>query len=287
MQHVPGNVTVEQALRKGKWLLTYATTLLMFGTMGAVWCGVFFLPNSDTYEWWMGLIYCIVALFVIILVPTVYYHIMLPRWRILAFSNVRNVHELRRKAILARILHENDNSLSMRLQIMNERQREQLRQLQYKFELPDEFEEDHAILFETVYTSEKNLKSGTLFLLVFLAVAAFLFFLEEYGLGIMMLVVAGVMAFLHIMARNRLKGATLTLSNDGITTKGDGLHTWQAIENERVLVISDSDSTAFFLSYNVAGEKIQISLSEYSAPAKEVDHLLRTYRGRYEANKTK
>lgn len=283
MHNIHGNVTVEQALKKGKWQLIYMTVLLLLVTMGAVWLGVFLLPDYD--GWLIGVAYCIFALLAICIVPGLYYYTMLPRWRIWAFTNVRNVHELKQRAILARILYE-DNSLSTRLQIMNERQREQLRQLQHKFEQPDEFVDDLTVLFETVYTSEKSLKTGLILPFVFLIAGGVMFYLEEYGTAIMCVCVATFVCFLHFRAVGRLKGATLTLSNDGITTKNAGFHPWQVIEEEKILVIG-GDSTTFLLAYNVAGEKIQIFLSDYTAPPKDVDHLLRVYRGRYEAQNRK
>lgn len=279
------NVTVKQALRKGMWQLMYAPLLLLFALMGLYGLGLYLFSEANVQETWVAIVYGIGGMLLALFLPFVYYYIKLPRWRIWAFTNVRNVHELKQRAILARILYEDDSFL-IRFQIMNERQREQLRQLQHKFEQPDEFVDDLTVLFETVYTSEKNLKTGLILPFVFLITGGVMCYLEEYGTAIMCVWVAMFVCFLHFRAVGRLKGATLTLSNDGITTKNAGFHPWQVIEEEKILVIG-SDSTTFLLAYNVAGEKIQIFLSDYTAPPKDVDYLLRVYRGRYEAQNRK
>lgn len=257
--------------------------LILFGTTGLFACAFLWLVAGDII--WINIV-CTVATF---LLPTFlclfYYFLMLPRWRIWAFSNVRNVHELKQRAILGQISPK-DGSFLWRFEIKNGMQKQQIEELEQKFAIPDVFTDDHNIPFEKSYFYSKIDTVLYLLFTIGAVLGALIFLLQgEYLLGILLLacaVVFGAMAHKRMTAG----GPVLTISNDGITTKERGFYAWRDIHNEQIFWVSAGQSSYYGLSFDVNDETVKMSLKELTGlNSHKLDHVLRTYRGRYEASK--
>jgi hypothetical protein len=109
-----------------------------------------------------------------------------------------------------------------------------------------------------------------------------MFAIDEILVGLIMFV--GAVA-LGIGAYKRFKSTEpkLIISNDGITSKQHGFHSWSNIRNEQVFCIGGGENSDYGLSYDVNGESFKIDLSSLTGSRSfKVDHVLRTYRGRYQ-----
>ena len=166
-------VTVDTAVKKGRihlyWLLLF---LMLLGFI--LLCLMSAVGASDS-NWGFA---CIIGGYVwTFLLPAFYYLLMLPRWRIWALSNVRNVHELKQRAILSHLYPES-HSFVWRLAIKSAQQVAILEELQKKFNEPDVFEDDYSIPQQTEYFTSK---SNKLFFLIFAiaSVITAIIFLKE------------------------------------------------------------------------------------------------------------
>ncbi len=276
-------VTVDNAIKKGRWLLLGTPIFIALGTMGLFACVFLYLIAGDII--WVNVICSLLILFLPAILSVLYYFYMLPRWRIWAFSNVRNVHELKQRAILGQI-YPKDDSFLWRFEIKNEEQKQQIEELDKKFALPDVFVEDYNMPFETSYSYSKIENAFYLLCTIGAAFGGITIVLHrEYFVSILLLMGSGMFGF---MAYKRMSagGPVLTISNDGITTKEDGFHAWCDIKNEQIFFVSAGRASYFGLSFEVNGESVKMKLSQLTGLSSyKIDHVLRTYRGRYEASK--
>jgi uncharacterized coiled-coil protein SlyX len=83
---------------------------------------------------------------------------MITKWRVWAFENVRNVHELKKRAIQEKLISA-DSSIFEKTEIRTAKDKERLRLLAHKFEQDDLFQDDLTIANETTiyYSKGKNL----------------------------------------------------------------------------------------------------------------------------------
>jgi hypothetical protein len=281
------SVTVDEAIKKGRKQLSYTPVFILFVLLAISMVGVYLIENDTIWMpiWGFSSFGCAFVL------PLVYYFIMLPRWRIWAFSNVRNVHELKDRAKLANI-YPKDGSFLWRLEIKNATQKAQLAELGNKFEQPDVFIDDLSIPFETQYAYSQVLNFFYL-LFTISGIVCFVVFLNGGEIFISLLLFAGCI-FLGRMTykRYKQKEPVLIISNDGITVNNDGLiskdegfYPWKDVTNERVFWVSAGRASKYVFAFDASGVSKKMDLRELTGLSSyKIDHVLRTYRGRYEAS---
>jgi hypothetical protein len=275
-----GTVTVDEAIKKGRIQLFWVPVFILLGSLA-----ITMIPLCSLEDGTIWIPICGFSGFgLAVTLPFLYCGIMLPRWRIWAFTNVRNVHELKQTARLRQI-YPKDKSFLWRLEIKNAEQKRLISELEQKFDLPDIFEDDYTIPYETAYAYSKI---ETLFVLLFTvgaAVGTVVFLLQrEVYIGLLMLACSLIFGY-ATYKRYRTPGPLLVISNDGITTKDNGFHPWREIQNEQVFYVSAGKASYYGLSYEVNGGTIKMSLKELTGLSSyKVDHVLRTYRGRFQAN---
>jgi len=280
------SITVDQAIKKGRWLLFWAPILILLGGTALLACTFLYFIAGDKI--WVNII-CTIAIFTLpASLCMIYYFIMLPRWRIWAFSNVRNVHELKQRAILRQI-YPKDGSFIWRLEIKKAEQKQQITELERRFDVADMFNDDPNIPSETTYCYSPIL-SFFYFLFSVASVTATVFFIinREWWLSIILLAST---IFLVRMSYQRymLNGQVLLkICDDGIATIDDGFFPWQEIENEQVFFVGAGQASYYGVSFEVYGKKITISMKEITGLSTyKIDQVLRTYRGRYELSKVR
>ncbi len=272
-------VTVEEAIAKGRKLLVWTPLAIMFGAILCTGIGIATIPNDSI---WI-LICGFSGFFLIITLPFIFYFRVLAGWRIWAFGNVRNVHELKHMSQICRLTPK-DDSFWWRFEKKTLEQKQKLEEIQDKFNLPDIFEDDLNIPFETVYNYAK-VNNYVYFIMtpVYFIGAAVLLLLHQTLIGLLLLA-SGLVFGYTTYKRLRIKGPVLILSNDGITTNTNGFHPWRDISNEKIFYVSAGKASYYGLSYDANGEHVKLSLKELTGMRSyKVDHVLRTYRGRYES----
>ena len=83
-------ITVDEALRKGHKMVTYPGMAIMFAMLGIS----FYLGMAEITPIWIIPV-GVVSSFI---TAWLYWSVMIIKWRLWAFENVRNVHELKKRA---------------------------------------------------------------------------------------------------------------------------------------------------------------------------------------------
>lgn len=264
------NVSVEQALRKGRWQLKYLPMIATFGCVG----GGFFLSDQNIFDGWIIPVGFLVGFSMGWLVWS--YFVM--EWKIWAYENVRNIHELQRKAVDEKLIWAN-GSWFEKTEFKNYEQKQRLKQLDKKFLEKDIFKDDISVPKETIiYYSRITI---LVLLILFLGISflgTYLLFEKEY-FGLVLLILGLFLSFDQVKKLND-KAPQITLNDKGIKLKNENLISWNRIYNDRVFNQSNGKSSTSYLAFN--DEKIAID--ELAIKFNELENLLHVYRVRYEKN---
>lgn len=263
-------VTVEQALRRGKWQLKYLPMIITFGCIG----GGFFLSAQNIFGGWI----IPVCFFVGFSMGWFVWSYFVMEWKIWAYENVRNIHELQRKAVEEKLIWEN-GSWFEKTEFKNYEQKEKLKQLGEKFLEKDIFKDDISVPKETIiYYSKITISVFLIFFLGTSFLGIYLLVEKEY-FGLVLLILGLYLSFDQF---NKLKdNAPQIIVNDkGIKLKNENLTPWNRIYNDRVFSQSNGKKSTNYLAFN--DEKIAID--ELAIKFNELENMLHVYRVRYEKN---
>lgn len=280
-------VSVEQALKRGRNMVIIPTFLIMgLVVSGMILC--FFSPPNY-----------IIAFLPLLLVPGfllagVYRGVMVTRWRVWAFENVRNVHELKRRAIQAMLVPRNENKIFEKLEIWSAADKEKWKQLQTKFQRDDVFIDDYQVPQETVIRYSK-LKKGFYLVFYLFSCCAGLFFLfvpRKERLGLTAILgylwatgITGLMAYLFYVTIGEFKDTSpkLVISNLGIRIDSNLFYKWSEISDEKIVHRRAAKSTQTFLVYTTRNGVREILLDDFNIGWKKLENLLAFYRNRCKA----
>ncbi|CAM3878269.1 hypothetical protein MUGA111182_14810 [Mucilaginibacter galii] len=299
IQENSNNLSVMEVVRKGKSTLLFPRILFTFGLILFVFIGwMFFTILSNATLKDAGFVskfglFWIVTFIPFNLLPFWFWSRRTTRWKLWAFNNVNNVHELKHFARRA-ALYANYGSFLDRITIQTKTEREQWAKLQSKFKRTDVFEDDVEVPAETVvyYSTAVRLLNIIFFLVIggigfFITQAAFNPRMDKWvalpGIGIMV----WMLYLLFTMIRDVIQHKPqMILSNKGIETIKDGLQSWDVIFNEH-LTPGNRRDMGWILRYNYAGGSTRIDIGHYAINHENLDHLLMAYRGRYNEGKRK
>jgi len=263
-------ITVQKALNKGAWQLKYLPMIVTFSIIGLG----FYLFSLDILEGWIipvGFIAGFVSGWLV-------WSYFVNRWKIWAYENVRNIHELQRKAIEQKLIWQN-GSWFEKTEFKNYQQEQKLKQLERKFLEKDIFKDDISVPKETViYYS----RITVLFLLILyfgmVLLGIYLLYGKEY-IGILLLG-SGIYLTYHQIKRAQDKSPQIIINAEGIKLKNEKLAKWKNIRNDRVFIEMNGKSSTTYLAFN--NEKID--LSELDIKTSHLENLLNVYRVRCENN---
>lgn len=148
-------VTVDEALSKGRKSINTPVLIIMFGL---IVLSVYLVTALHISGWFaaVGILFAFV-------IAWLYWSFAITKWRLWAFENVRNVHELKNRAVKEKLIWP-DGSFWERTEIRSADEKQRLLNLQGKFNSPDIFNDDHAVTNETVvyYSKIKGLLQAIL-----------------------------------------------------------------------------------------------------------------------------
>jgi hypothetical protein len=123
-------ISIDKAIAKGHIMINYPVVIIMWGTIA----GCFYLGNQKIAPFWiipMGFVLGFILAWL-------YWSIMITKWRLWAFENVCNVHELKERAVQEKLIWP-DHSIFEKTEIRSASDKERWRLLQTKFDKDDEF----------------------------------------------------------------------------------------------------------------------------------------------------
>ncbi len=212
--------------------------------------------------------------------------ITITKWRIWAFEHVRNVHELKKRAIQEKLIWK-DGSFFENTEIRSSKDKARLKKLEKKFEKEDEYKEDYSLPSKTEIFYSKALnyfELGTSILIIGVGIYFLLKGETNYSiLGSVMFVIGLYSAVKE--SRKTLNKPQITVDNTGITTKNVGFKDWSSIKNEEVIQESYGKSAKSYLTYFYDKNKYEkVEIDPLNVTHRELENIIRTYRMRSDKN---
>jgi hypothetical protein len=274
-----GSVTVDQAIRTAKWTIKRPMLFILLAVIfvKTIFYGIVYNQTVDTF----------LTIFVGLGLCWIYWSIAIPIWKIWAYTNVRNVHELKLKAQKCGFIFKDGNFFE-KTEIVTYNQRETLKQLEKKFLLEDVYHDDPAIAKESkIYYSKIKLSFSFLFMSACFAALIYVTsdsnrFGKMDSALVPIIFLMGIFIYACYSDLKKLLNPNpqLTLSDKGIQLKDNPITSWQNIGNAIVYGQWSGKTYRKVLSFN--GQEIRIN--DYNISMRELEELLHTYRVRYEKN---
>lgn len=269
------NITVNEALGKGKIKLVYLPLLIILCFSG----GAYYLHKMAITGVWIYPV-VITAGFLIAWLAWSYFVV---EWKIWAYTNVRNVNELKRKAIQQKMIW-NDGSWFEKTEIWNYEQKQRFRQLEKKFLEKDVYHDDLSVPKETrIFYSRSKLLFE--FVLASVVTGAGIYFFTDIGskksllFGTVFCAIGLYMVY-SAFKKYQDKQAQIILSDQGITVKNHELVSWDKIWNDRVYTTTNGKSNESYLAFNDE----EVLIDDLNIKFEQLEQLLHVYRVRFEKN---
>lgn len=266
-------VSVDEALKKGQQIVNYPVLGII---LSWVILSIYLISENYISDWEIPLGYVISFGF-----AWLYWSIMITYWRLWAFENVRNVHELKKRAIQEKLIWE-DNSMFAKTEIRTARQQEKWKILQDKFQNKDAFYDNQDIPYETIiyYSKVKNYFE----MLMMFGLTSFGIYLllktDNYIWGTLLCCMGIYFAY------KEFKEATNTtpqiiINDKGIQTISTDFFSWKDIHDDEVISNGYGDSIEYNFIYQHPNGSEHLKINDYNTDQKSLNQLLRVYRGRY------
>lgn len=263
-------LTVKEAIARGKRMVNYP----VYAIMALGYCIPIFLIYIGILPLWSIL----PGIFIGFLSGWLYWSFMITKWRLWAFENVRNVHELEKRAVLANLIWP-ANSFFEKTEIRSAAEREKWKILQAKFRQEDVISDDFNVPVETsIYYSRI---ATTINFVVGIGLTGF----GLYGVIIRgeylfegILAVSGLFMIYNGFKQAIAKEAQIILNSKGIQTASVGFAEWKDVYGEEVQIDKSGKHTKEYLVYLHPKGLQKIDLSQLKTDSQSLSHLLNVYR---------
>ena len=273
-------VSVKQALNKGQLTINIPVFFIMFGVISLL----FYLSAKKEIPFYFTPLSFVIGPFC----GWIYWSFAIVKWKLWAFKNVRNRHELKEKAIRTQLIWP-DSSIFNKTEIWTDYQKREWIKINKKFKDEDIVKDNLSIPFETIIEISKTIFwlniSGILSLI---ALSIYLYF-EEKKVTLYIVLFSGYAIYLLFTTlKNKNKKLYIKLNEKGIETSEIDFISWNNIKEISVKSEGFGKGMNFFLrfNYHINNEFIEekINLKKYSSNFEEVNDLIKIYRKRYKNN---
>ena len=272
-------VSVDKAIKRGHLMVNVPVMLCLIGFPAL---GIYLSTKGYIPDWAL-----LLAIVLGIGLGWLIWSIMITKWRIWAFEHVRNVHELKKRAIHEKLIWD-DGHVFEKTEIRSKQDQRKLDELQIKFREDDLFEEDPSVpLVTKIYYSKRHSIFILLFGIVTLIASITLILnesLRSYILGSILLAAGGYFVF---SAAKKMMNRTvqITLDSTGIKLRSEPKRSWFEIFEEAVTYEGiGKSSTAHLTFYDADDRFFKIALEDLRIKAAQLEIILRTYRIRHTKN---
>lgn len=272
------NVTVQEAISKGKIKLVYLPLFLIVLFIGL---GVY-LKTIELIEDWMMVVFTVGGF----LFAWLAWSYFVVEWKIWAFENVRNVHELKRKAIQNNLIWKDDSWFN-KTEIINYEQKQKLKLLERKFLEKDVYQDDINVPKETrIFYSKLSLFFTIGLGLLFIISGIYLF--ESKDQIIIIILFCGLGSYFLISSLVKLSSndPRITISSEGILLHKKELMRWNAIQKEMTEIRRSGKHVNHYLVFYYNNQHQEMQIDDLDTNNDKLEKLLQVYRVRFEKNKS-
>ncbi|WP_445720467.1 hypothetical protein [Flavobacterium sp.] len=265
-------VPIDLAIKKGHRMINYPMVFLFWVIF------IIGLVSFDTnFE---NILLKILWLISILFIPLLYRCFYIPKWKVWAFENVRNVHELKKRAIQEHILYD-DDSIFKKFEIFTFEDKAKWTLIQDKFSITDIFEDDQNIPSEIkiYYSKTKNLR----FIVIMCALISLgllsILSSKEYLFGAAFLVVGLYFGYNYFKFALNTK-PQIILNKFGIETVSAKLIGWNEIWDEKVICEGSGKHSKYYLTYKYENGEEKLIIDNFATNQIKLEKLMQIYRGR-------
>lgn len=272
-----GQVSVEEALEKGNKMIKYPMLAISAASVG--------LGPLLSFYGYMPMYWSIFIFFAGFSIGLLYSSYMTTKWRVWAFTNVTNVHELKKIALREKYLP-GEGSWLEKIEIKSPADKAALSKIQERFNEPYSFPTEIIIPVETQIFFSK--KGRILSLIIALFCMACLIYLLVSSGDVALMVVMGIVIAINIWKYRKLSNRTpqIILNDKGIQTVSSGFKSWSEITDEEIVYETlngtQDETERYYLRYMYPGScgYARISIKDMDISPRELDNLLAVYRDR-------
>ena len=270
------NVTVQQAISKGKLKLVYLPLILVFVSIGVG----FYLQFMKFFEVWIIAVSILVG-FVLAWLAWSYFVV---EWKIWAFENVRNVHELKRKAIQNNLIWKDDSWFN-KTEIINYDQKQKLKLLDKKFLEKDVYHDDLNVPKETlIHYSMATIIFGFILGGAFSGYAIYILLTTEKEYFYLLFLAVGAYFLYSSISKLINNSPRIIINSIGITLYKQSLMKWQNITNECVESRRSGKHMNYYLVLKFNNKSIEFQIDDLNIDGEKLESLMQVYRVRFEKN---
>lgn len=266
-------ISVNKAIKRGHLIVNIPVFICIIGIPALS----FYLSNQNLIPKW-GIGIGFVLGFVI---AWLVWSFMVTKWRIWAFENVRNVHELKKRAIQEKLIW-NDGNIFEKTEIRNSEDKSRLKKLEKKFEQEDEYREDHSLplKMEIHYSKAYNyVELGVSILII--GVGIYFFTKADIKQYILGAIISGIGLYSTIKEFRKALDTKpkIIIDSRGIQTKNVEFKNWSSIKSEEVIQEGYGKSAKSYLIYFYDEEEFEkIEIDSLNVTHRELENIIRTYR---------
>jgi hypothetical protein len=269
-------VTVDKALTRGQLAVNIPVFIIMFGVMGLL----FYLATKKLIPFYFGPTSIVLGP----LVAWIYWSFAITRWRIWAFSNVDDVHELKALAISGQLIWP-DGSFFERTEIRTKKERVLINELEKRFKESKkrkQFIDDPSIPSVTkIFYSKFNLIYEILLMTACLSFGVYLLITKDswiFGTGLIL-----VGAYFAIKDFKKLSTfePQIILDNKGIEITGDS-YPWTEIQDFTATLETFGKNSNSYLILETSSGTVKINIDDYDTSFRQLRHILNIYKGRFD-----
>ena len=271
-------VSVNEAIARGHRMINVPVMGIMFGTLGlCLYTGI-----QKILPIWIIPIGFLLAFGL----AWLYWSIMITKWRLWAFEQVRNVHELKKRAVLEKLIWP-DNSVFEKTEIRSTIDKERWDMLQHKFEKEDEFIDDSTIPSETnIYFSKGKNYFEMAIMLGCLLVGLYLLTKENDPIfGSILSLMGAYFAYKEFQKTSNMD-PQVVINDKGIKTVSTEFYQWEEVKNEEVISEGSGKYIRHYLVYDYPEGSEYLQIDDLDVNQQSLSQLLVLYRGRSRKNNT-
>lgn len=271
-------ITVDQAIQRGQQMVNYPIFAIMIIGFGFSIYLVTILKSG-----WVVLI-GFIATFVL---SWLWWSYMITKWRVWAFENCRNVHELKRRAINEKLIWP-DGSRFEKTEIRNVAQQKKIITINRKFQIADEPE---LIADDGTIPEETRIYYSKITLAIYWITGSGLFLFGVYLIveGDILGYFSVVLSFFSLYYANKkssMKEAYIILNAKGIKTLNTAFVNWENIKLIQTRLIGMGKNATWHLIVKLKNKDSQgnwgddIEIVDLSISPKKIEKLIKLYQQR-------
>lgn len=272
-------ITVDKAIMRGHLIVNVPVFIAI---MGCPALAVYLSELNLIPGWGIG-----IAFLIGFVLAWLIWSFMITKWRVWAFENVRNVHELKKRAIQEKLIW-NDGNIFEKTEIRNYEDKRKLNKLEKKFEREDEYREDYYLPFKMEIHYSKTYNYVELGISILIIGVGIYFFTKgetkQYILGGIMTGI-GLYSTINEFRKALDTKPKIIIDSKGIQTKNVEFKNWSNIYSEEVIQVGYGKSAKSYLTYYYDEDEFEkIEIDSLNVTHKELENIIRTYRIRNNKN---